>query len=88
MTAPHQIHKHTIRIRRGPGGVVSGLKAEWLVTVTGVCTDAPMRDRSLWRYRRFCNTIEHRFGVSFAPMLQSDWAALVETAIAAKGGAS
>jgi hypothetical protein len=47
-----------------------------------------MRDRSLRRYRRFCNTIEHRFGVSFAPMLQSDWAALVETAIAAEGGAS
>jgi hypothetical protein len=75
-------------VRRGPGGTVGGLKAEWLVTIEGICVDAPMRDRSLWRYRRFCNVMAHRYGVSFDPMLESDWAAMVEAAIAAEGGAS
>jgi len=75
-------------VRRGPGGVVSGLKAEWLVTVAGVCIDAPMRDRALWRYSRFCNVMAHRYGVAFAPMKQSDWAVIVEAAIAEGDGTS
>jgi hypothetical protein len=64
-------------IRRGPGG-----KADWLVSIT------PFRDRKLRRYRRFCNAIKHRFGVTFDPMPQAHWAAIVEAAIAAEGGAS
>ncbi|SRR5260221_7255092 len=69
-------------LTRGPGG-----KAEWLVSIGGVCTDTPMRDRKLRRYRRFCNIIKHRFGVVFDPMPQVDWSVIVEAAIA-KGGAS
>jgi len=68
-----------ITVRRGPGG-----KAEWLVSIRGVCTDTPFRDRKLRRHRRFCNAIRCRFGVSFDPMPQADWAAIVEAAI---GGA-
>jgi hypothetical protein len=70
------------RIRRGPGG-----KAEWLVSIKGVCDDTPMRDRKLRRHRRFCNIIKHRFGVTFDPMPQAVWLAIVEAAIAAEGGA-
>jgi len=70
-------------IRRGPGG-----KVDWLVSIEGICVDAPMRDRSLRRYRRFCNAIQHRFGVTFDPMPQADWATIVEAAIAAGCGAS
>ena len=58
-------------IRRGPGG----------------CTDTHFRDRKLRRYRRFCNAIKYRFGISFDPMPQAAWLAIVEAAIA-KGGAS
>jgi hypothetical protein len=67
-------------IRRGPGG-----KADWLVSIDGVCTDTPFRDQKLRRYRRFCNAIKHRFGVTFDPIPQTHWAAIVEAAI---GGAS
>ena len=67
-------------IRHRPNG-----KAEWLVSIKGVCTDTPMRDRQLRRYRRFCNVICYRFGVYFDPMPQADWLAIVEAAI---GGAS
>jgi hypothetical protein len=67
-------------IRRGPGG-----KADWLVSIEGVCTDTPFRDRKLRHYRKFCNAIKHRFGVTFNPMSRADWLAIVETAI---GGAS
>jgi hypothetical protein len=66
-------------IRRGPGG-----KADWLVSIEGVCTDTPFRDRKLRRHRRFCNIIWHRFGVNFDPMPQADWSVIVEAAI---GGA-
>jgi hypothetical protein len=69
-------------IRRGPGG-----KADWLVSIKGVCVDTPMRDRKLRNYRKFCNAIEHRFGITFDPMPQVDWLAMVEAAIA-KGGVS
>jgi hypothetical protein len=69
-------------IRRGPGG-----KADWLVSIAGVCVDTPMRDRKLRRSRRFRNIIKHRFGVTFDPMPEADWAAIVEAAIA-KGGVS
>lgn len=69
-------------IRRGAGG-----RADWLVSIKGVCVETPMRDRKLRRYRRFCNIIKHRFGVTFDPMPQAAWAAIVEAAIA-KGGAS
>jgi hypothetical protein len=68
-------------IRRGPGG-----KAHWLVSIGDVCTDTPFRDQKLRRYCRFCNAIKHRFGVTFDPMLQADWLAMVEAAIA-EGGA-
>jgi hypothetical protein len=74
-------------IRRGPGGVAS-LKADWLVTVRGVCTDAPFRDRRLRNYRQFCNIIQRRFGFTFAPTAQDDWATIVETAMAETGGAA
>ena len=69
-------------IRRGPGG-----KADWLVSIEGVCTDTHIRDRQLRNYRKFCNVIKHRFGVTFDPMPQADWLAIVEAAIA-EGGAS
>jgi hypothetical protein len=71
------------RIRRGPGG-----KAEWLVSINTVCTDTPMRDRKLRRYRRFCNIIKHRFGITFDPMPQAHWSAIVDAAIAVDGGSS
>jgi hypothetical protein len=69
-------------IRRGPGG-----KADWLVSIVGICSDTHFRDRKLRRYRRFCNIISYRFGVTFDPMPQAAWLAIVEAAIA-KGGAS
>ena len=69
-------------IRRGPGG-----KADWLVSIESVCIDTHFRDRKLRNYRKFCNAIEHRFGVTFDPMPQADWLAIVEAAIA-EGGAS
>src|SRR4051794_31606202 len=69
-------------VRRGPGGW-----AEWLVSVEGVCIDTPMRDRKLRRYRSFCNAFKHRFGVTFDPMPQADWAVIVEAAIAKVGAA-
>lgn len=67
-------------IRRGPGG-----KADWLVSIEGVCTDTPMRDRKLRKYRRFCNAIKHRFGVAFDPIPEGDWAAMVGAAVAKAG---
>ena len=69
-------------IRRGPGG-----KADWLVSIEGICTDTHFRDRKLRNYRKFCNAIKHRYGVTFDPMSQADWSAMVEAAVA-KGGAS
>ena len=69
-------------IWRGPGG-----KADWLVSIVGICSDTHFRDRKLRRYRRFCNIISYRFGVTFDPMPQAAWLAIVEAAIA-KGGAS
>jgi hypothetical protein len=69
-------------IRRGPGGW-----AEWLVSIEGVCTDTPMRDHKLRRYRRFCNAMKYRFGVTFDPMPQAVWSSIVDAAIA-KGGAA
>jgi hypothetical protein len=71
------------RIRRGAGG-----KADWLVSIEGLCTDTPFRDRKLHNYRKFCNAIKCRFGVVFAPMPRSDWLAIVNAAIVAEGGAS
>jgi hypothetical protein len=68
-------------IRRGPGG-----KVDWLVSIEGICTNTPMRDHKLRRYRRFCNAIKYRFGVAFDPMPQADWLAMVDAAIA-EGGA-
>jgi hypothetical protein len=70
-------------IRRGPGG-----KADWLVSIEGVCTDTPFRDPKLRNYRKFCNAIKYRFGVTFDTMSRADWLAIVKAAIAAKGGAS
>ena len=70
-------------IRRGPGG-----KADWLVSIEGVCIDVPMSDQKLRSYRRFCNVIKHWSGVSLDPMPpRANWSAMVEAAIA-KGGAS
>jgi hypothetical protein len=69
-------------IRRGPGG-----KADWLVSILGVCTDAPIRDRRLVSYRKYRNVIKFRFGVHFDPMPQAVWLASVVAAIT-KGGAS
>jgi len=69
-------------IRRGPGG-----KADWLVSIEGVCTDTHFRDPKLRQYRKFCNAIKHRFGVNFDPISQDNWLAIVERAIA-EGGAS
>ncbi|WP_456763398.1 hypothetical protein [Bradyrhizobium sp. USDA 4463] len=58
------------------------------MSIKGVCTDTPMRDRKLRRYRRFCNIIKHRYGVTFDPMMpQPEWLAVVEAAIA-EGGAA
>ena len=70
-------------IRQGPGG-----KADWLVSIEGVCTNTPFRDPKLRNYHKFCNAIKHRFGVTFDTMSRGDWLAIVEAAIAAKGGAS
>lgn len=69
-------------IRGGPGG-----KADWLVSISGVCTDTPIRDPKLRNYRKFCNAIKYRFCVTFDPMSRADWLAIVEAAIAAEGGA-
>jgi hypothetical protein len=70
-------------IRRGPGG-----RADWLVSIMDVCVDTPFRDPKLRNYRKFCNAIKYRFGITFDPMPQANWRAIVEAAIAAKGGAS
>ena len=75
--APAPAHPKIIGIRRGPGGW-----AEWLVSINGVCTDIPVRDRRLRRYRRFRNVILYRFGIYFDPMPQADWSAMVDAAIA------
>ncbi|MBR1248875.1 hypothetical protein JQ609_18310 [Bradyrhizobium sp. AUGA SZCCT0169] len=69
-------------IRRGPGG-----KADWLVSIKGVCSDTHFRDQKLRNYQRFCNAIKHRFGITFDPMSQADWGAIVEAPIA-NGGAA
>lgn len=61
--------------------------ADWLVSIAGVCVDTPFQDRKLRNYRKFCNAIKHRFGVTFDPMSRADWSAMVEAAIA-KGGVS
>ena len=73
-------------IRRGPGGVAS-LKSDWLVTVNHLHrrTHAGSATAQLQQILR-C-VILRRFGVTFAPMLQDDWSAIVEAAIA-EGGAS
>ena len=63
-------------------------KAAWLVSIKGVCTDMPIRDRKLRRYRRVRAAVKYRFGVTFEPMQQADWSGIVEAAIAAAGGAS
>ena len=68
-------------IRRGPGG-----KADWLVSIEGVCTDTHFRDPKLRQYRKFCNAIKHRFGITLNPISRADWSAMVKAAIA-KGGA-
>ncbi len=70
-------------IRRGPGG-----NADWLVSIEDVCTDVPMREQKLRRSRRFCNVLWYRFGVNFDPMLQDEWLAIVDAAIAAEGDVS
>jgi hypothetical protein len=75
-------HPKIKAIRRGPGG-----KAEWLITLDGVCTDAPMRDRRLRNYRKFCNVIQFRFGIQYSPMSQAEWTAVVEAAIREGGDA-
>lgn len=75
-------HPKITAIRRGPGG-----KAEWLLTLDGVCSEAPMRDRRLRSYKRFCNVIKFRFGIEFGAMPQADWDALLERA-RREGGAS
>lgn len=76
-------------IRRGPGG-----KAEWLVSIEGVCadvhvvcTDVPVSDQRLRRSKRFCNVLRHRCGVNFDPIPQAAWSAIVEAAIAKVGAA-
>ena len=56
----------------------------WLVTIKGIGTAMPIRDRKLRRYRRFCNAIAYRF-VTFAPMEQAEWKAIVEQAMAESG---
>ena len=71
-----------VSVRRRPYG-----KPAWLVSIKGVCIDTPMRDRKLRRYRRFCNAIQHRFGVTLDPMPQAAWSAIVEAAIAKVGAA-
>jgi hypothetical protein len=70
-------------IRRRPYG-----KTALLVSIKGVCTDMPIRDQKLRRYRRFCAAIKYRCGVNFDPMPQAAWSAIVEAAIAAEGGVS
>ena len=71
-------------IRRAPPGG----NADWLVSIEGVCTDTPMRDKKLRSYKRFWNMMWHRHSVAFAPdMPQAEWTAIVEAAIA-KGGVS
>jgi hypothetical protein len=75
-------HPKITAIRRGPGG-----KADWLVTLEGVCSEAPMRDRRLRSYKKFCNVVQFRFGIEYSPMTQSEWTAIVEAAIAAGGAA-
>ena len=70
-------------IKRRPYG-----KAAWLVSIKGVCTDMPIQDQKLRRYRRFCAAIKYRFGVTFEPMQQADWSGIVEAAIVSEGGAS
>ena len=67
-------------IKRRPYG-----KAAWLVSIKGICTDMPVRDHKLRRYRRFGAAIKYRFGVTFEPMQQADWSGIVEAVI---GGAS
>ena len=75
-----------IAVRRGPGGVAKGgLKAEWSITIADVCVDAPIRDRRLRSYEEFCAVIQHRYGTELAPMPQSEWALVVEAAIAEGG---
>ncbi|MET4180696.1 hypothetical protein ABIB94_002796 [Bradyrhizobium sp. JR7.2] len=69
-------------IRRASYGNV-----EWLVSIAGVCTDTPIRDRKLRRYRRFCASIKHRFGVVFDPMPQAEWLVIIE-AITSNGASS
>lgn len=69
-----------ISIRSGPGG-----QADWFVSVKGVCTDASMRDQQLRKYRRFCNVMKHRFKITFDPMPEGDWAAMVGAAVAKAG---
>lgn len=64
-------------IRRRP----SGNADYWLVSIKGVCTDMPIPDRKLRRYRRVCAAIKYRFGVAFDPMPQADWLAIVEPTI-------
>jgi hypothetical protein len=76
-------HPVITAIRRGPGG-----KAEWLITLDGVCSEAPMRDRRLRSYKKFCNVIQFRFGIEYSPMSQVDWTAIVEAAIVAGGAPS
>jgi hypothetical protein len=56
------------------------------VSIEGVCTDIPIRDRKLRRYGRFCAAIKHRFGVVFDPMPQAEWLVIVEETI--RGGTS
>ena len=69
-------------IRRRPYG-----KVAWLVSIKGICVDAPIRDRKLLRYRRVRAAIKYRFGVDLDPMPESAWSAIVEAAIA-EGDAS
>jgi hypothetical protein len=76
-------HPVITRIRTGPGGE----KPEWFVSIEGVCIDALMRSRRLRSYKKFCNVMRFRFGVSFAPMSQAKWEAIVDAAIA-EGGAA
>jgi hypothetical protein len=80
--APVPKHPKIADIKRGPGGW-----SEWLVSIEGVCTDAPIRDKRLISYRKFRNVIKFRFGIYFDPMPQAVWLASVVAAIT-KGSAS
>src|SRR3954454_22413974 len=71
-----------VSVRRRPYG-----KPAWLLSIKDVCTDTPIRDCKLRRYRRFCYAIKHRPGVTFDPMPRADWLAIVEVAIAEGGEA-